>query len=546
MVESRYYERKIKYLDLTENGERISGAGFVKAEVKGTEISLAVSVRGLHPTDTYERDVILQAGDGEFVAGRISMKEGQGQFVYHTIMDYSQLQGIRIVLSGAREISCKWQAERKMSAGQSSTGQKAGGQGNTTLKRSGRKDVAQGRPGRSEEEEWGGEGRRNGNQDYPGWEKEKRNENEPAQGSGEQGRSDWERERQGQPGQGSGEQGRSDWERDGRNEPAQGNGEQSRSGWERERQGQPGQGSGEQSSPGQGKEAQDRRDGMQEYSVRADGQRSREKEEREWINQRNMEQSRPVLKGTGGKKLPQNGNTQRVPAGGRKEIQLIPWEEIRAAEESLERVEREVMNLTEKGTVRTTDNSGKDNTCEEGMAGRAVPENRMTGGADREKTKSAERMNAERSGREGTEKGNAERERGNSIRRKEPPVRGKKPVRLMEDKWQQIWAIYPHIRPFQDGREYLSISPADFVLLPGDAYRAANNSFLLHGYYNYEHLILTRIEKRGEISYYIGVPGNYYDREKQVAVMFGFESFECGTEPAQPGDFGYYMMRTQL
>lgn len=124
--------------------------------------------------------------------------------------------------------------------------------------------------------------------------------------------------------------------------------------------------------------------------------------------------------------------------------------------------------------------------------------------------------------------------------------RRRKAVRLMEDKWQQISAIYPHVHPFRDEREYLSISPADFVMLTSKAYRAANNSFLLHGYYNYDHLILAKIEKRGEVVYYIGVPGSYYEREKQVAVMFGFESFECGTEPAQAGDFGYYMMRTEL
>ena len=35
-------------------------------------------------------------------------------------------------------------------------------------------------------------------------------------------------------------------------------------------------------------------------------------------------------------------------------------------------------------------------------------------------------------------------------------------------------------------------------------------------------------------------------KEKQVAIMFGFESFECAEEPAQAGDFGYYMMRTEL
>ena len=117
---------------------------------------------------------------------------------------------------------------------------------------------------------------------------------------------------------------------------------------------------------------------------------------------------------------------------------------------------------------------------------------------------------------------------------------------LMDELWLQLWEIYPHIRPFQDEREYLSIGPSDFVLFPEDSYRAVNNSFLLHGYYNYRHLILGRVEQRGEYCYYIGVPGNFYEREKQVAVMFGFESFECAVEPAQAGDFGYYMMRTRI
>lgn len=90
------------------------------------------------------------------------------------------------------------------------------------------------------------------------------------------------------------------------------------------------------------------------------------------------------------------------------------------------------------------------------------------------------------------------------------------------------------------------MSPADFVILPGKYYRMANNSFLLHGYYNYKHLVLKRAEVRGEERYYIGVPGNFYDREKQVAVMFGFEGFESKKEAADPGDYGYYLMRIEL
>lgn len=117
---------------------------------------------------------------------------------------------------------------------------------------------------------------------------------------------------------------------------------------------------------------------------------------------------------------------------------------------------------------------------------------------------------------------------------------------LQDSKWKQLWVIYPHISPFRDEREFLSVGPGDFVILPEKYFRMVNNSFLLHGYYNYKHLILKRVEQKGGPGYYIGVPGNFYDREKQVAVMFGFESFESMEEQAEVGDFGYYLMRIEL
>lgn len=119
-------------------------------------------------------------------------------------------------------------------------------------------------------------------------------------------------------------------------------------------------------------------------------------------------------------------------------------------------------------------------------------------------------------------------------------------VILQENKWKQLSEIYKHIAPFQDEREYLSIGPGDFVIFTEKYYKLVNNSFLLHGYYNYKHLILTQMTVRGETRYYMGVPGNFYEREKQVALMFGFESFECREEPARAGDYGYYMMRVEL
>jgi hypothetical protein len=129
-----------------------------------------------------------------------------------------------------------------------------------------------------------------------------------------------------------------------------------------------------------------------------------------------------------------------------------------------------------------------------------------------------------------------------------PSMVGEKamPVRIQEDKWKQLSALYPHVAPFQDDRDFLSIGPNDFVILNRNYHKMVNNSFLLHGYYNYEHLILLRRVKRGTELFYIGVPGNYYEKEKQVALMYGFESFECKKEPAQEGDFGYYMIPVDL
>lgn len=119
-------------------------------------------------------------------------------------------------------------------------------------------------------------------------------------------------------------------------------------------------------------------------------------------------------------------------------------------------------------------------------------------------------------------------------------------VALQEDKWHQLWDIYPHICPFEDDREYLTLGLQDFVLLPERFYRLIGNSFLLHGYYNYGHIVLIRAFNRGRVQYYLGVPGNYYYEEKRAAVLFGFGHFECKGHSAEDGEQGYYLMPIEL
>lgn len=54
-----------------------------------------------------------------------------------------------------------------------------------------------------------------------------------------------------------------------------------------------------------------------------------------------------------------------------------------------------------------------------------------------------------------------------------------------------------------------------------------NNSFLVHGFYNFRHLLFGRVRDNGNnTKYFLGVPGMYCNRERYMASMFGFNNFK--------------------
>lgn len=65
------------------------------------------------------------------------------------------------------------------------------------------------------------------------------------------------------------------------------------------------------------------------------------------------------------------------------------------------------------------------------------------------------------------------------------------------------------------------IDRSELCLLPKKYWFLANNSFLLHGYHNYNHLLL--VEEDGH--YWLGVPGIYDSHEARAASLFGFPQF---------------------
>lgn len=89
------------------------------------------------------------------------------------------------------------------------------------------------------------------------------------------------------------------------------------------------------------------------------------------------------------------------------------------------------------------------------------------------------------------------------------------------------------------------ITRKDIAKLPRREWRLANNNFLLHGYYNYHHLV--SFEK--DDCCWLGVPGIYHPKEQRAADSFGFGQFMkpdageielSGEEMSIDEDFGYW------
>lgn len=89
------------------------------------------------------------------------------------------------------------------------------------------------------------------------------------------------------------------------------------------------------------------------------------------------------------------------------------------------------------------------------------------------------------------------------------------------------------------------IQRQDLSRLPRREWHLANNSFLLHGFYNYHHLLYIEEEDRT----WIGVPGIYHEKEKMAANAFGFTEFrrrndlDVELSPEEQNtydDFGYW------
>jgi len=114
---------------------------------------------------------------------------------------------------------------------------------------------------------------------------------------------------------------------------------------------------------------------------------------------------------------------------------------------------------------------------------------------------------------------------------------------------QETWSLsecmerLPELKLPFDGvrRKCCRMTLKDMERMPSEWNFLRENHFLLHGYYEYQHLLLGQLCARHGARYVIGVPGEYGMREQYMAESFGFQDFspiEQGKK--HRGSFGYW------
>lgn len=133
------------------------------------------------------------------------------------------------------------------------------------------------------------------------------------------------------------------------------------------------------------------------------------------------------------------------------------------------------------------------------------------------------------------------------------PQREERPVEIPRSEERPGKTQEPEEEPEEEVDDYSppkschceKIQRQDLSRLPRREWRLANNSFLLHGFYNYHHLLYIEEEDRT----WIGVPGIYHEKEKMAANAFGFTEFrrrndlDVELSPEEQNtydDFGYW------
>lgn len=119
------------------------------------------------------------------------------------------------------------------------------------------------------------------------------------------------------------------------------------------------------------------------------------------------------------------------------------------------------------------------------------------------------------------------------------------PGKLESRVFSCLTAMYPF--EHQEFERSARMEPQDIGLLPREMWKYAGNSFLLHSYYAYHHILFARKVRKEGRNCYLMLPGIYNPKEQHMAQLFGFSRFcPVRKKALQQGDFGYWYMEVEF
>lgn len=109
----------------------------------------------------------------------------------------------------------------------------------------------------------------------------------------------------------------------------------------------------------------------------------------------------------------------------------------------------------------------------------------------------------------------------------------------------ELLGILPKLSLPPDGvrRQCCRMELSDLEKFPKRWKGLENNHFLLHGYYQYHHLLLVQLSGVKGEQYAVGVPGEFRYRDQYMAETFGFSTFyPLKKGNRRQGEFGYWYL----
>lgn len=123
-------------------------------------------------------------------------------------------------------------------------------------------------------------------------------------------------------------------------------------------------------------------------------------------------------------------------------------------------------------------------------------------------------------------------------------------VSAWEKQWEQFRMTHLVFHPFDEENKIWGVKMdlRDFKVIPQQYRNLANNSFLLHGFFNYHYILFGyEEENEDERRWFVGVPGIYQNQERMLAGIFGFPEFRTKQICVQKtGEFGYWYRYLEL